>query len=874
MPDKHKQFRIYLKGEDKTDSVHDVRLVGEKYEVIFNNGKAFTYSANNVQLIKTLQNKKEGQECFEYLKRIAHETGLKVKLDNGEELNILSHNYSKIKFITPESILGVFLSGKLPEVATTKHNNMEKAFEPVYPFGFNASQKDAVDKALANQLCIIEGPPGTGKTQTILNIIANAVMLGESVAVVSSNNSATMNVLEKLQKYDIDFIAAYLGNSENKKEFINSQKPLPDISDWRLKVETADALQQALKQLYSLLREKLAQKNELAALKQEISAIETEQKHFQQYSKQINPPSTPFSKIQTVETSRRALEMWLLSETYEESARTKGLIAFIKRILEQRGFTSRIKQKNNNLLQQYPRECIITVFQHQFYELRAAELTKRISMLTNALDTFDFDAKMREYSEISMKIFRHKLSEKFDEHKREKYDIDDLWRNSTNFIKNYPVILSTTYSLRNSLSRHVLYDYVIIDESSQVDLCTGALALSCARKAVVVGDLKQLPNVVDSSTATITDTIFAEFALPDTYRYKKHSLLSAVIELFPNAPKTLLREHYRCHPKIIEFCNKKFYDNQLIILTTPKSDREPLCVYKTAEGNHERNHINQRQIDVIKTEIISQQNLDVKTGNVGIVTPYRKQTNALQTAFVDTNIKADTVDKFQGQEKDIIILSTVDNEITPFADNANRLNVAISRAIEQLIVVVNEGDTLSDTNIGDLVRYIEYNNCMIVKSTVYSVYDYLYKSYAERRKENLKNQRRISEYDSENLMYTLIASVLKDERFTRFDIAAHVPLKMIIRDMNKLTPSEKQYVANILTHVDFLIFDTIGKSPRLIVEVDGTAVHSEGTRQAERDVMKNEILKKHGLPIVRFRTDGSNERERLITTLCDIVNST
>jgi superfamily I DNA and/or RNA helicase len=56
-----------------------------------------------------------------------------------------------------------------------------------------------------------------------------------------------------------------------------------------------------------------------------------------------------------------------------------------------------------------------------------------------------------------------------------------------------------------------MYDYVIIDESSQVDLCTGALALSCARKAIIVGDLKQLPNVVDGKTSVITDRIFAEF---------------------------------------------------------------------------------------------------------------------------------------------------------------------------------------------------------------------------------------------------------------------------------------------------------------------------------------------------------------------------
>ncbi|MDR0557691.1 MAG: AAA family ATPase [Treponema sp.] len=214
-------------------------------------------------------------------------------------------------------------------------------------------------------------------------------------------------------------------------------------------------------------------------------------------------------------------------------------------------------------------------------------------------------------SNISLRLFRVKLAGQYSAHNREFYALDALWRTPENFIKDYPVILSTTYSLCNSLSSRIMYDYVIIDESSQVDLCTGALELSCARKAVVVGDLKQLPNVVDGKTSTVTDAVFEEFDLPEVYRYKNHSLLSAVTELFPNAPRTFLREHYRCHPKIIEFCNKKFYDGQLIVLTEPRSVREPLLVYKTVEGNHERNRMNQRQIDVILNELIPGQHLNI-----------------------------------------------------------------------------------------------------------------------------------------------------------------------------------------------------------------------------------------------------------------------
>lgn len=876
MTEKHKQFQIYLKGKDETWRVRGYKRVGNKYDVTFNNGKIFTYNAYNVRVIESALKSPKSKDCFDYLKEIAEAVGLTAEVAKGKIVNILSYNYSKIKFILPESMLGAFLFGELPYAKPSNPKNTyyvpffkevnsiktEITDEPIYPFGFNASQKAAVDKALTNKLSIIEGPPGTGKTQTILNIIANAVMRGESVAVVSSNNSATKNVLDKLKKYNVDFIAAYLGNTVNKKDFINAQKPLPNMHGWQIKPEEVITLQQELKLRYNALKEKLVQQNELSVLKQELSAIKTEEKYFSQYIDSFGAQLEP-QEVQKIQSSQSALEMWLTCETFEEPIKVSGIIAILKRIFEYLRFWNKKKSTIQKLLNTYSREYLIAAFQQKFYDLKISELSQYISNLTKELKHFNFNAKMKEYSELSAKIFRAKLVERYAHKNRAIYDIDDLWRKSSEFIDDYPVILSTTYSLRSSLSNDVMYDYVIVDESSQVDLCTGALALSCAKKAVIVGDLKQLPNVVDSKDAEATDTIFNKYSLPEVYRYKNHSLLFAMTEMFPKAPSTLLREHYRCHPKIIEFCNKKFYDDQLIVLTEHKSKRDPLVLYKTTEGNHARDRINQRQIDVIKSEIIPQQKLNTEDGSLGIVTPYRNQTSALQKAFDGLNVKADTVDKFQGQENKVVILSTVDNEISKFTDNANRLNVAISRAAEQLILVVNEDASLKDSNIADLVRYIEYNNFAIVDSKVYSVFDYLYKSYAQRRKKFLAKKKRVSQYDSENLMHDLITSVLKEKDGNRFEVATHVPLKMIIRDASLLTPAEEKYAMNILTHVDFLVFDSIDKSPRLIVEVDGVKFHAEGTRQAERDAMKNAILYKYGLPLLRFRTDSSDERTKL-----------
>jgi hypothetical protein len=268
--------------------------------------------------------------------------------------------------------------------------------------------------------------------------------------------------------------------------------------------------------------------------------------------------------------SNVALELWILCEEYAKREKTPGILG---RLINR--FRRRAISRAFYLLSF---EKMITLCQKRYYMTKITELTLEDSRLQKELARFNFDKKMNEYFELSAKLFRGELAKKYQNTGRCKFEMSDLHMNSEKFIKEYPVILATIYSLSNSLSQRVMYGYVIMYEASQIDLATGALAFFCTKKAVIVGDLKQLSNVVDSNMAQKTDAIFAEFDLPEVYQYKNHSLLSTVLEMFPNAPRTLLREHYRCHPKIIGFFNQKFYDNQLIILTEPKSECQPLIV--------------------------------------------------------------------------------------------------------------------------------------------------------------------------------------------------------------------------------------------------------------------------------------------------------
>jgi superfamily I DNA and/or RNA helicase len=847
-----KKELIYIDGKDKTNDIVSCRLIDigfmkDKYAIKYkNNDTEYFYNANKVKIVKSAISSEKSNNLFRYLNQIAETVGLTTE----EGKNILADSYSKITFIPEYSILANFLNGIQP--LENKFNNPIE----IFPFGFNLSQKEAVNKAFTSSLSVIEGPPGTGKTQTILNIIANAVMNGQSVAVVSSNNSATKNVYEKLQKNGIEFIAALLGNSTNKKEFIDSQQDIPDLLQFNLTEKEKSNIKLTCEKLFNQLSEYLLQKNELALLKQELDCLTTEYKHFQDENKIENDIDFLIST-----TSDKLLALWV---TIEKQALTNKKLTWWQKLIYWFKYG-----KKEKILFDIPTEKAIFICQSNYYPVKIEELKKRQNSLENSLNRFSFDQKMKEYSQLSMQLFKSELYKKYNRNKREKYEISQLRSNSRKFLKDYPVIMSTTYSLRRSLSEEITYDFVIIDESSQVDLATGALALSCAKRAVIVGDLKQLPNVVDNRMKEKTDAVFDNFSIPEPYRYSNHSLLASVMEIFPHIPKTLLREHYRCHPKIIEFCNQKFYDNQLVIHTEFKWEREPLIVYKTTAGNHAREKTNQRQIDMIINEIIPNEKLE--DIDLGIVTPYRNQTNALQQAFKGTQIKADTVDKFQGRENDVIILSTVDNEISEFTDNPNRLNVAISRAIKQLILVVNGNDSDKDSNINDLICYIDYNNFSIKESKLCSVFDYLYKGYEQKRAEIISKSGSKSNFDSENLMYVLISNTLKQDKFSKYDVAIHYPLRNVIRDYSKLTEEEQKYALHYNTHLDFLIYNKLGKNPILAIEVDGFEYHKAGTEQSERDKKKDNILAKYELPLLRFSTTGSGEKQKLIDKLTEIT---
>ena len=109
----------------------------------------------------------------------------------------------------------------------------------------------------------------------------------------------------------------------------------------------------------------------------------------------------------------------------------------------------------------------------------------------------------------------------------------------------------------------------------------------------------------------------------------------------------------------------------------------------------------------------------------------------------------------------------------------------------------------------------------------------------------------------------MIEGILKEPEFSTVSCAVHVSLVNLVKDYSLLSHEESAYARNPLTHIDFLLFLKMDKSPLLAIEVDGTAFHAAGSIQAVRDEKKNHILSQCGIPLLRLKTDGSDEKNRI-----------
>ena len=240
------------------------------------------------------------------------------------------------------------------------------------------------------------------------------------------------------------------------------------------------------------------------------------------------------------------------------------------------------------------------------------------------------------------------------------------------------------------------FDIAVLDEATQASIPASTIPYACAERLVLAGDHKQLPP-------------FASDELEE--RESEVSLFEHLLDTYDGV-STMLRRQYRMHEQIVEFPNEAFYDGQL---ETDDRNRDwtidgldPLVAYDVT-GEEQRasgkSYRNPTEAEIVAEEVQRLREEGIAQSDIGVITPYSGQIGCIRNELADVDartrgIKVNTVDAFQGSEREAIVLSFVRSNdrgssgFLTFGDEGKRrLNVSLTRAKKRL-VVVGDFDTL------------------------------------------------------------------------------------------------------------------------------------------------------------------------------------
>jgi very-short-patch-repair endonuclease len=267
------------------------------------------------------------------------------------------------------------------------------------------------------------------------------------------------------------------------------------------------------------------------------------------------------------------------------------------------------------------------------------------------------------------------------------------------------------------------FDLVVFDEASQCDIASALPLLFRAKAAVIIGDPKQLRHI-SAISAQRDRELLHKHNLADGFAkwaYSENSLFDLASPLSGQNDIIMLRDHHRSHTDIIEFSNQHFYEGRLRIAT--KHDRlrrpspdAPAVRWVPVQGVVVRpgaGAVNENEAKAVVKELERLCIQQGYKGTVGVVTPFRAQANKIRDLvhahpqsnllLSELELLIDTVHKFQGDERDVIIFSPVvskgitDGAVGFLKKTDNLFNVAITRARAALIVV---GDPIAAKNAG------------------------------------------------------------------------------------------------------------------------------------------------------------------------------
>lgn len=688
------------------------------------------------------------------------------------------------------------------------------------PLAVNASLEEALNSARTSPLTVVTGPPGTGKTQFVVNAVANAWLDGERVLMASTNNAAVDVASERSAREVAHGLLMRTGNKSIQQQLAQQVSVVCSMYRKRAKgseVRTIEAVQELAKASGARTK-RLGEIITLDGLDKKLleqhQKIDEAQRNLIEATPAMRKTGAKIDKIREASNELSA-EFWNLYRRLQnirdddESSGEKEIKLQSKRenqsferleveaiqnkaeLLTRAGVLSFMRRRQLCAKLGCPKNTkmrhILKWTQSWLTENAATELMKTVggptdkSHVAAALKWVKLDHQLknaeREFTDL---LDSRRDMPKVDAWERRQADADAEWnKRSLSAVQatvaerladstSLPSLSASSnpYTFRTALSKHLrlfqgwactsmsvgrnfplkpaMFDLAIIDESSQCSVADILPVAYRAKRIVIAGDMNQLRTITSLGPAPLKRiALNAGLNEQDLSDRGIHHKEGSAYEAFEHAREQvfndsrrpyLLDEHHRCHPLIAKWFNKAFYHGQLHVLTDlEKHDGMRVLSWKDVRSASRRpqrpsqkggrrhggwvNEAQAREVITFVKDAVS------KKMTLGVVSPYTAQGELIEhlankevgsESLRDAEFVCGTAHKLQGNERDVIVFATT---LTPnmkgraaqwIEANRNLINVAVSRAKHQLIVVGHpQQDAELSITLHDLRDYIK-----------------------------------------------------------------------------------------------------------------------------------------------------------------------
>lgn len=648
--------------------------------------------------------------------------------ETGPITRTLLRDYDRLRSWSPEdlahSALGTMVDGLPPQD------------EPLaFAFGRSVgratlAQEEASASALERRLTVVTGPPGTGKSQLIANVVAamNHEYGPGIVAVTSTNNAAVDAVAEKTALSDSLSLVVRFGTNHGSLtaqhirsalQHAKSEQVAPGLEErWRELAERTGPLYQRdfSRRLLEAEYKHLARTTRDARVRLSPAARRCLDSRpaqaFEDAAGEIDDARAAASKLpwwrwRARRAARSRAEEVVLSVGQRFGLGTQDIAATLT-ALREISVADRTLSEHGETLAASPGRAALDDDIDALVGPERNALSSQVEREQKRFRTLGMAPEATAAAESLAQLFENGKG------KGEAELVE----------KAAPLIPAWCTTLHSSGQivplRPGAVELLVIDEASQCLLAVAAPMLARANRAMIVGDPQQLSAIDNRSGTTQRELNAYQAGLSDDMRsrFTSDKTLYDLAAEAVSGDVVLLDRHFRCHEDIARFSLDTFYGGQVAVRTAPVPARAEGhirwidCTGATTADKPRQNRPEAEAVVDFVSRLVAGGQTDI-----GIIVPFGDQKHLVgsmlkRRGISDEHVTVGTVHAFQGSDRQVIVFSPVVSRTTAksrlnFVDNAKMINVAVTRARSLFVVVGDREVSRGGQHLGALVDHIE-----------------------------------------------------------------------------------------------------------------------------------------------------------------------